>query len=306
MAPVQAATTPLSREDDEAPSRLVSRGLSGLEVDIVVVCGLELRILRRRRDFFAACAGDLPIKSTGLVLWECGPLLADYLGYARWKQSDHDATPWWQLHPPAPIVPSRFWPGHRVLELGCGCGLVAAVLASLGASVVATDCDEATLETAQLNAREAERRAFHARKAQQRRHHKTGNQDYEFGKVEFAPLTWGDADAAQSLARERGPFHYVVGSDLLYGDKSPPEPLVETLAALFSDPGFANAEVILALKNRCADETGAFCRVAQERGLWSILHADSDDLLEGYDGESAYGGDGPAYSVVRLVPHGRP
>merc|ERR1712216_901635 len=101
----------------------------GLEVETVKVCGLEFRVLRRKADFFAACAGDLPILSTGLVLWECGLLLADYLGYARWLGEGETASrPWWQLHPPCAVVPSRFWQKKRVLELGGGCGLVAVAL----------------------------------------------------------------------------------------------------------------------------------------------------------------------------------
>lgn len=258
----------------------------GLELEITRVCGLELRMLRRRSDYFAACAGDLPILSTGLVLWECGLLLADYLGYACWIDSAGTAGnhPWWLTHPPAPVVPSRFWHKRKVLELGGGCGLIATVLACLGAHVVCTDGDPATLQTAARNICEAKNRYSR-----------------DWGEVKIRSLKWGKPDDAKALVEEFGGFDYVVGSDLLYGDKAPPEPLVETLAAIAETSGGRNAEVILAVKNRCADETGAFKKTAAERGMWEITLAPSDCFIEGYDGESTYGGGGPAYNIIHLA-----
>lgn len=289
----------------------------GLEVDLIKVCGLDLRLLRRRSDYFAACAGDLPIKSTGLVLWECGVLLADYLGFARWigsssssneqKQTRTGRTtedvsctgadvlqahgPWWMLHPPAPVVPTRFWSAAdrgTVLELGGGCGLVAAALASLGARVVCTDGDPAALKTASQNCREARRRAAKG----------------YWGDVKLRSLSWGDAEAARTLLDELGPFSFVVGSDLLYGDAAPPQPLLETLAAMAEHPGARRAEVILAVKNRCADEVGAFCRLAEARRLWDVRLASTDDFPEGYDCRRSFYGseDRPAYNVIHLTP----
>eukprot|EP00928_Gymnodinium_smaydae_P055720 TRINITY_DN39208_c0_g1_i1.p1 TRINITY_DN39208_c0_g1~~TRINITY_DN39208_c0_g1_i1.p1 ORF type:complete len:380 (-),score=88.38 TRINITY_DN39208_c0_g1_i1:84-1166(-) len=256
------------------------------EVDCVDVCGLSLRILRRRSDFFAACAGDLPILSTGLVLWECANLLADYLGYVRW-QGSRDEGPWWQLHPPAAALPSRFWQGKRVLELGGGCGLVSAALACFGASVLCTDGDEAALRTAEKNTNEARRRY-----------------SKDWGSVRFQRLSWGKAhdDDVATLVREHGPFDYIVGSDLLYGDKAPAPPLVDTLAALSAQPGSREAMAILALKNRCANELREFRNEAERRELWDLRVAPPEDLLDGFDGNTSkfYGGDGPLYNVVHL------
>ncbi|CAE8600150.1 unnamed protein product, partial [Polarella glacialis] len=65
-----------------------SMPVSGLEVDNVSVCGRSFRILRRRQDYFAACAGDLPVTSTGTVLWECSVLLSEYLGFASFLNYD--------------------------------------------------------------------------------------------------------------------------------------------------------------------------------------------------------------------------
>lgn len=258
---------------------------------MVNVCGLVFRVLRRRSDFFAAVAGDLPIKSTGLVLWECALLLADYLGYARWVGCGAEANshPWWQLHPPAPVVPSRFWRERNVLELGGGCGLVAIALASLGAHVVCTDGDPAALQTARQNAAEAK-----LRYAQ------------EWGAAQFLELSFSDATTARRIVQEQGPFEYIVGSDLLYGERAPPAPLVEVLAALCSEAGGREAQVVLACKNRCADEAQAFCRLAQDRGIWDIRLADSEDFLEGFDVPCTHADDpvSPAYNIIHLAAKG--
>mmetsp|Transcript_13765 Transcript_13765/g.39333 ORF Transcript_13765/g.39333 Transcript_13765/m.39333 type:complete len:370 (+) Transcript_13765:42-1151(+) len=307
----------------------------GMEVESVSVCGLDLRVLRRRGDYYAACAGDLPIRSTGVVLWECGVLLADYLGYARWVRGgasvetpcpagdgaaedrgeaevarDESETkckevpvaakefsphPWWMTHPPAPVVPSRFWSSRRgrVLELGGGCGLVTAVLASLGAHVVCSDGDPEALRTAKRNCSEAKSRyGIGARN--------------QWGATDFHELRWGDPAAARRLVKEFGPFDFIVGSDLLYGDSSPPGPLLETLAAVASEPGGRDAEVILAAKSRCVDEAQRFCGLARQRGLWSVSLADHGDFLDGYQEmfKAATGGgpEVPAYNVIHLSP----
>lgn len=282
---------PSPAEDTEphAPAdhipELAARTMAGLEVEINHVCGLDLPILRRKADFFAACAGDLPIRSTGLVLWECATLLADYLCYARWLNSSPSSAQWWQTHLPAAVVPARFWQGKRVLELGGGCGMVASALACLGAEVLCTDGDVSALATARRNAEEARRKY-----------------PKEWGSATFLSLSFGDAQRARQLVKERGPFDFIVGSDLLYGDKAPAQPLVDTLAALTSEPGCANAQVIIAVKNRCADEIQGFMRIAKARGMWNISTADPDDLLEGFDGCSEfYGSEGPTYAVFRLA-----
>ncbi|CAK0795126.1 unnamed protein product, partial [Prorocentrum cordatum] len=137
----------------------------------------------------------------------------------------------------------------------------------------------------------------------------------DWGRVDFCNLKFGSPDAARKVA-ERGPFGFVVGSDLLYGpgdrdrspllagDTAPPEPLVETLAALARAPETSSAQVIMAISgNRCADEAKAFCAAAEARGIWKVSLAEPDDFLEGYNAKSAfYGSDeGPHPNVVHLT-----
>jgi len=251
-----------------------------MEAECVSVCGLDLCMVRRRGDYFAAVAGDLDVQATGVVLWECGLLLAEYLGYALWingaktelSEGDADPHPWWMTHPPAPVVPSRFWSskGHRVLELGGGCGLVSAALACLGASVVCSDGDPAALEMAKKNCHAAKSRYGYGART-------------NWGSVDFQQLRWGDEATVRQLVRDHGPFGFVVGSDLLYGDASPAGPLLETLAAIAVEPGGEGAEVILAMKNRCRDEAFAFCSLAREYGLWYVRMVSQDDLPDRFN-----------------------
>lgn len=304
------------------------------------VCGLDLRVLRHRGDYFSACAGDLPIQSTGTVLWECGVLLADYLGYARWIHSTGtlaavaegcaetigkgDATgregttendidkgseeasikevsphPWWMTHPPAPVVPSRFWgppQRPRVLELGGGCGIVTAVLASLGANVVCTDGDPNAIRVAQRNCSDA-----------QGRYGKGAPRAMGvWGSTDFRELRWGDDKVARGLVKEFGPFRFIVGSDLLYGDDSDPEPLLDTLAAIIDEQKGAESEVVLALKSRCTNETERLCSLARRRDIWGIRLAERNDLLDEYAEVTYQSSEGeaetPAYNIIHLTP----
>ena len=99
---------------------------------------------------------------TGYGIWECSERLAAYL------------------------EGSEILRGHRILELGCGCGLVAIVATLNGGEVLATDGDDGVLDLA--------RRNFH------RNHF----------NITTAQLKWQDASSTSS------PFDVVLGADLTY------------------------------------------------------------------------------------------
>ncbi|OLP90113.1 hypothetical protein AK812_SmicGene28333 [Symbiodinium microadriaticum] len=263
---------------------------SGLEVENVSVCGSSFRILRRRTDFFAAVAGDLPLSSTGLVLWESAVLLAEYLGYGGFLSCGLDrsettahAKPvkWWLTHPPAAVVPSRFWRSQTrpVLELGGGAGLVTAALATLGAYMVYTDGDLAAIETATLNCRNAQARHGRMRKRRRRSKEKDDREEMLGG--------------GSCVFRQ-------------YGDKAPPWPLLDTLCALAEAQQKFCVEpflVTLAIKNRCCDEVEAFVAAAEQRQRWEIHVADASTLPESFQraAEGFYGcQDKAAYCIVHL------
>merc|ERR1712070_232771 len=99
------------------------------------------------------------------------------------------------------------------------------------------------------------------------------------------------------MGQEHGPFEYIVGSDVLYGDRAPPGPLIDALVSLSLAQRMgkdgqrgAPAEIILAVKNRCADETRAFCKLAATRGLWDTRLAASEDFLDDFHGLCSYCG----------------
>lgn len=172
--------------------------------------------------------------------------------------------------------PSRFWKSQpAVLELGGGAGLVAAALASLGARIVYTDGDEAAIRTAELNCTNA--RAGQRRK--RRRERKRERCEEHWGSCTFRRLLFGDVDGARKIVEDLGPFGHVVGSDLLYGDKAPPGPLLDTLGAVAEaqDEPFL---VTLAIKNRCCDEVEIFLNEARRRGVWTVQCADTSALPE--------------------------
>lgn len=78
-----------------------------------------------------------------------------------------------------------------------------------------------------------------------------------WGSCAFRTLAFGDVGAAEQVVKELGPFGHVVGSDLLYGEKAPPGPLLDTLETLRA----AQEEpflVTLAIKNRCCNEVGGW------------------------------------------------
>eukprot|EP00435_Cladocopium_sp_Y103_P017566 s3628_g4.t1 len=271
-----------------------------LELESVTVCGRRFRIHRRRSN------GTSAADATGLVLWECALLLAEYLGYGLWRDS-RDRSPaspasparstststWWQLHPPAPVVPARFWRTQpAVLELGGGCGLVTLALVSLGARVVYTDGDAAVLRLAQRNCAET---------AMPR------------SRCHFRRLRFGDQEAAKSLLMELGPFGHVVGSDLIYGAGFARRcALLDTLQALAEAQEMLEVKgsrtaapflVTLAIKNRCCDEVELLIKEALEREIWTLRRAETSALPESFqqEAEAFYGPPGrPSYCVVHL------
>ncbi|CAL1140747.1 unnamed protein product [Cladocopium goreaui] len=263
-----------------------------LELESVTVCGRRFGIHRRRSNGIPAA------DATGLVLWECALLLAEYLGYGLWRDtSDARSTTsltWWQLHPPAPVVPARFWRSQpAVLELGGGCGLVTLALRSLGARVVYTDGDAAALRLAQRNLRAETSETQH--------------------RCHFRRLRFGDQAAAKTLLTELGPFGHVVGSDLVYGaEKSRRCALLDTLQALAEAQEMLEVKgsrtaapflVTLAIKNRCCDEVELLVKEALEREIWTLRCAESRSLPESFqqEAEAFYGPPGrPSYCVVHL------
>ena len=103
-----------------------------------------------------------------------------------------------------------YWPGRRVLELGCGCGLVGLTAARLGAA----ECclTDVVLHVARHNA-------------------DTNFSGAERERVRLQQLRWGD----EKQIAAAGTHDLILGSDILYHTGSYPA-LADTLAGL-AHPG---------------------------------------------------------------------
>ena len=164
---------------------------------------------------------------------------------------DHEELlPYWAELWPSGValarqVHARSWRGARVLELGCGLGLVATAAALAGARVLATDWSPASIAATQAN---AERNG---------------------ATVETAVVDWNHPE----LLLERAPWDVVVAADVLYEARNIPV-LLELLPRLtreawIADPGRPAAETFLMDAEReweVVDRDSVFRLTARDRG----------------------------------------
>jgi len=124
--------------------------------------------------------------------------------------------------------------GLRVLELGCGAGLLAIAAAQLGAEVTATDLDPRLLELCAANA-DANR---------------AGAAGGAAGRCATAVLRWGDAAAVQALGAGVG-WDVLLAADCIYQPEST-RPLLETLEACCAlrPAGHPRTRVVFGYKTR--------------------------------------------------------
>lgn len=146
------------------------------------------------------------------------------------------------------------WEAQRVLELGSGTGWLSLKVACLGASVTATD-REGALPSLLRNVLRNQQRAF--------------TQDGEQAlRVAAAALDWEDEFVRQQARAEgeeeeeealRGPFDFILGSDLIYNSDMH-EPLLTTIARRLG-----SAACVLSWEQRKPAEEAAFLEMARSR-----------------------------------------
>lgn len=176
---------------------------------------------------------------TGSVLWSGSVVLAEHMNvYAAALGLDSSST---------------------VLELGAGLGLVSVVASCLGASVVATDGDQAILPVMARNVL---------------RHVGTGRP----GNVIVSELLWGDVAGARAL----GSFDVIIGADLVYGSDSVVAPAAReaSFAKLLCTMWLLSREnttIVLAYRERQPSEALFFER------LWERF----EPLVEGGEAPAA-------------------
>lgn len=192
--------------------------------------GAQVRMLEGRFVF---------ADGAGVCTWPAAHCMLSFLGPTGLRDESEAPTP---PGPPSRIS-SKPWHGRRVIELGCGCGLVSLALAHWGATVVGIDSNRAALTLAAANA---------ARNLE------------DGARPHFLDVDWNDRRACASLREKFGPFDAIVVSDGVLvappsgamwrfecGDDmvSPPGPLLDATAAL----GGGDTEVILAVVDRASD-----------------------------------------------------
>ena len=135
--------------------------------------------------------------------------------------------------------PTHFWVGKRVIELGCGTGIVSVALKMAGAAeVLATDYAPELLELTATNAAE------------------------NGVNVQTAEMDW----RCPQLASLEGPFDVVVAADVIYAE-SAFAPLIDTINFLIRPGGCAegaNLFMVHETHNAC---THRFFEMAGNAGL---------------------------------------
>ncbi|KAK9846615.1 hypothetical protein WJX81_007617 [Elliptochloris bilobata] len=140
------------------------------------------------------------------------------------------------------------WAGRRVLELGCGCGLVGLVFAALGARVLLTDLPEPQALIRQNIAINAAAIAGAG------------------GAAEAAVLAWGVTDPA-SLPGAWATLDLVIAADVVY-HRDLFGPLLATLAAF----GAAGVPILLAHVRRWKSDRHFFARA---RRIFDVIDVTS-------------------------------
>ncbi len=101
----------------------------------------EIVIEQRHQQPEYACDWDAGGSLTGAAVWDAALVLAHYLHTLRLDDSSAQQAEQAEGLAPCSTAGGGGWEGRRVLELGCGAGLLAIAAAQLGAKVVATDMD---------------------------------------------------------------------------------------------------------------------------------------------------------------------
>eukprot|EP00933_Yihiella_yeosuensis_P023703 TRINITY_DN18445_c0_g3_i2.p1 TRINITY_DN18445_c0_g3~~TRINITY_DN18445_c0_g3_i2.p1 ORF type:complete len:252 (+),score=54.81 TRINITY_DN18445_c0_g3_i2:74-829(+) len=177
--------------------------------------------------------------------------------------------------------------GQKVLELGSGIGILAAVAAKLGAKAIATDGDEGAIPILALNSE------------------RFLDDESSGGALFSAYLEWGTDAASEAheaaekdtsgLPLRRGSFDLILGSEIVYMPRFIPQ-LAETIAFFLSDSGEAIiANTAVATNTTQPEAKALFLSSLEKAGLVvqeerppdgpAFLKAEDPSL---YEVESAY------------------
>ena len=185
----------------------------------------------------------------GAAVWDAAVVLAVYLPTLAVTSGGASAT----AGAAAAAAAAGGWQGQRMLELGCGAGLLAIAAARLGAVVTATDCDERVLALCAENAAA----------------------NGVSSRVITGRLAWGEDTAAIEQLQVLndggggGGWDVVLVADCLY-QREATRPLLATLTAACAQRrgDAAPTTVLVGYKTRMAAQL-VFFRLAARQG-WEI------------------------------------
>jgi predicted nicotinamide N-methyase len=151
--------------------------------------------------------------------------------------NEDERLPYWaEIWPSSIALAEYLWlkdiKDNKILELGCGVGLVGIAAALCGADVLMTDYEEDALRFAKQNVK------------------KNLNQDKSNGKIIVASLDWRTPKLSEK-------YDFIIGSDLLY-EKRNHKPILKLINEYIND----NGEAVLTDPNRST--LNSFLKSAEE------------------------------------------
>lgn len=212
-----------------------------------------------------------------LELWEGTRLFADGSGVHVWPAAAClvEYLRWHGVPDGSPGSLKANCRGRRVMEMGCGCGLVAVCLARWGAEVVAVDYSDAALALTEAN-------AAHNLTEEQR------------SRLLVERLDWNDAASCTRLREESGPFTAIVAADCVLA-RPPAGPMWRRVGLKAVPPGSlldathwladSNTEVVLVVADR-VDDVRDTARALLERREDVQLVAMPQDVVLGGGGKA--------------------
>jgi predicted nicotinamide N-methyase len=155
--------------------------------------------------------------------------------------NEDERLPYWaEIWPSSIALAEYLWlkdiKDKKVLELGCGVGLVGIAAALCGADVLMTDYEEDALRFAKQNVQ------------------KNCNRDKSKGKIIVASLDWREPNLGDK-------YDLIVGSDLLY-EKRNHKPILKLINEYIND----NGEAVLTDPNRST--LNSFLKSAEENNFY--------------------------------------
>mmetsp|Transcript_17227 Transcript_17227/g.25848 ORF Transcript_17227/g.25848 Transcript_17227/m.25848 type:complete len:271 (-) Transcript_17227:117-929(-) len=152
--------------------------------------------------------------------------------------------------------------GIRILELGCGTGMVGIIAASLGADVTLTDLPKIYLRAAKNI--ERNKKAI----------------EEAGGKARACEFTWGDRKAVL-VAKDAPPFDIILASEVIYTKESG-ELFLDAMQHIFSDPKITHKKTELILAGDLRGRVGRALLLKEAVKLFDVHEIKREEMDESW------------------------